>query len=856
MGCRQKNLVILFRELQPEHLYRCMGHGGASSAKDDNVLASGIDLELFCKLAPSQYLGYSYEEVQNIHKMLMRDFDPLDSGAGSGPSVFNVVARVGMELLVEKEEGICCDYAKIMKWQNIYQPLGQDLFTTAFLAYRDCLFNKQERSDLTWNAVLRTDNDLLSHILRKGIAENHCHLGGTSQNLPLSWAAVMNYGDALKDAVRNLESNLHAHLSRGVSGNVWNWAKRLEWASLLRIQLFKRLAGSNVSPADYQIGRLFNPLGFIASQQAALRASYGARVSVPGGKTFVLDYALRKEDYMAGFAQEHNRLLSGERSFLYRAFRACFSGFFNSDEQNWLYLYLLLKESFRAELVQTNRQVGFKNFRDYQDRKDVVYDRYDAYAAEATRLAVNVNQQTQTIASFEARVGPKARADVMVRQIDKLERHIAFAGGDCPGSQHFYVYHFIKQPDDGGHRDQPRNLHVRKSVRNQAICIASALRRSAKFAEKVRGIDAANIEIGCRPETFATEFRYLRNVHLPNRRNSFLPPATGPSIGVTYHVGEDFLDIADGLRAIDEAVKFLHMGRGDRLGHALALGVDPSLHYRLKCNRILISKQDALDNMVWLLFRSSELGVSISSKLRLSLEVKSRQYMLDIYGNLINERGLNLGLFEYYCSMRLRGDHPDLYRTLSYKDPPHAHPNAYEGYKRDSNRQLRPLRRSIPVAFLCQAYHYDEEARRAGHISVEIPVTDEYASLMAAMQNGLARELVSRGIMVECNLTSNYLIGTFRRYEKHPIFRFNGDGLVRSDGRRDSTMQLNVSINTDDAGVFDTSLENEYALLARCLEEQQEEGKPVYEVGSIYAYINNVREMGLSQVFRKGEPIW
>ena len=69
-------------------------------------------------------------------------------------------------------------------------------------------------------------------------------------------------------------------------------------------------------------------------------------------------------------------------------------------------------------------------------------------------------------------------------------------------------------------------------------------------------------------------------------------------------------------------------------------------------------------------------------------------------------------------------------------------------------------------------------------------------------------------------------------------------------------MQLNVSVNTDDAGVFDASLENEYALLARCMEEQQEEGKPVYEVGSIYAYINNVREMGLSQVFRKGEPIW
>lgn len=42
---------------------------------------------------------------------------------------------------------------------------------------------------------------------------------------------------------------------------------------------------------------------------------------------------------------------------------------------------------------------------------------------------------------------------------------------------------------------------------------------------------------------------------------------------MTYHTGEDFLDIVDGLRAIDEALLFLQMEKGERLGHAMALGV-------------------------------------------------------------------------------------------------------------------------------------------------------------------------------------------------------------------------------------------------------------------------------------------
>ena len=62
--------------------------------------------------------------------------------------------------------------------------------------------------------------------------------------------------------------------------------------------------------------------------------------------------------------------------------------------------------------------------------------------------------------------------------------------------------------------------------------------------------------------------------------------------------------------------------------------------------------------------------------------------------------------------------------------------------------------------------------------------------------------------------------------------------------------QIWVSINTDDQGVFNIKLENEYALLARALEmEVDENGKQIYSKTMIYDWLNEIRKMGLRQSF-------
>ena len=73
--------------------------------------------------------------------------------------------------------------------------------------------------------------------------------------------------------------------------------------------------------------------------------------------------------------------------------------------------------------------------------------------------------------------------------------------------------------------------------------------------------------------------------------------------------------------------------------------------------------------------------------------------------------------------------------------------------------------------------------------------------VVSALQQQLQRKIANAGIAIECNPSSNLKIGPFDSYTQHPIFAFR-----RND--------LKASINTDDKGIFSTSLYNEYSLIA------------------------------------------
>lgn len=143
-------------------------------------------------------------------------------------------------------------------------------------------------------------------------------------------------------------------------------------------------------------------------------------------------------------------------------------------------------------------------------------------------------------------------------------------------------------------------------------------------------------------------------------------------------------------------------------------------------------------------------------------------------------------------------------------------------------------------------YHFNKKVREKGNEIIEFKVTDEYIKLVRNMQDKMINELAYKGIGIETNPSSNYLIGTIRKYEEHPILRFNSRKLKEKNVGEN----ICVSINTDDQGVFDTLLENEYALMTLALKKATDDDmNTLYDIEDIYEWIDYVRKMGINQIF-------
>lgn len=522
-----------------------------------------------------------------------------------------------------------------------------------------------------------------------------------------------------------------------------------------------------------------------------------------------------------------------ERWFLYTMFLKLYSG----DSEflafgNMFYAYLVLKEKIRSELVQVNNKTGFDNFMKYQNRKEYFIDntRYEQVYSYIA-LADTWYYQKETLIGLEARISPKDTAEENKRAIQGLLRALEKIreGKD----RTFFVFHFIKEPDREltSGKQQCRHYRKRVEIRKKAMAIERFRQDYPEEAAMVYGIDACSPEIGCRPEVFAQTFTYLRGMQeIANIHNEKVP-----RLGISYHVGEDFLDIVDGLRAIDEAVHFLQMDSGDRLGHALALGVSPGEWYEFKGKRVLMTKQDHLDNIVWIYMKIRKYNIRHSESMLQELYRDYIHCVKEIYGSR-TEYDINV----YYDAWKLRGDNPEIYLEDSLETG--------EGeWNYFAKNECYPENRKIRMQELCRElyimYHYDENVKKRGAEVVECKVSRELVEVIEHIQKCLQQEIARLGISIEANPSSNYMIGTFARYDQHPIRNFYNKGLTADYNELMENPQIDVTINTDDQAVFSTNLENEYAYIALSMEKMRtENGESVYKRSMIYEWLNNIRK--------------
>lgn len=818
---------------------------------------------------------FTIDQLNGIVEMLDTLWMKDDSASedleyAQAPSIYNGLLHFVDKgtLRVKDNSCVTCHWEDLLRWHTLSSVIGEDLLVCAYLASYD-LKNVQttsKRNDFAWPSYIRTDDPTLEAMLEMPLADIHAHLKGSSLNFDINWICLMNHIDGrMKQFEELAEFAQGSHRGRSTAKRLYRKASE---AAAIRLFL------ANV--IDYPIKELNgllkkNDENAVLDEVDNLQQIIGTAL-INSGKTYYnditgesaqFDYAIREGVTVPQGMQEAcaYSLLSGERHILYNTLSGIYNGTYNDGRiATLLHAYLLIKNEIRHEISQLNNSTGFTNFSIYEERKLIFAkpQEYRAYKKAAIHLAVAsfFNESPSNSRYHETRITPELNDEGKYNVVEKNIAEIDFNDKAVEDRMfktrrdandvvwpYRYIYHFIKQPDN--RKDAldvvPRHEKLRKQVKEQAKGIYE-LRNSLQtnssgvyYADRVVGIDAANSEIACRPEVFAQAFRYLRR-HQIKRKQERCPA----DLGITYHVGEDFMDVIDGLRAVDEAIHFLQLQKGDRIGHGLVLGVEVGDYYELRNYTVVLSLQMQMDNAAWLWDKLTR--VRGYDKTKEELKRRYGECFRKVYTHYGGTPDIDL----YYSSMLLRGDNPECYDNTG--NVKYRIGDADEWWNKSLVRSkvCDEARKQREACKLYHLYHYDKEGKQNGNIYDTWEVDREMCKAIEVVQHKLLQEVEDIGIAIECNPTSNRKIGEFDRYDEHPILKFNNDGLDLYPKRA-----ISVSINTDDKGVFATSIEREYALVAHSLIRRFRLKNESSRVGDVYGWLDNIRLLSIGQRFDK-----
>ena len=414
----------------------------------------------------------------------------------------------------------------------------------------------------------------------------------------------------------------------------------------------------------------------------------------------------------------------------------------------------------------------------------------------------------QGLKSLEIRTSPADSQTEMlqlVKEVDQAAQGIR----DIPERGKFefgLVLHFTKDRGGGARYGQPeansinsnadptagRNggyryaaYYAQRSRRAQAL--AAVLSRYPLANEIVRGVDICSDELAIPVWILRPLIRYVRSA--ADSGQQFLQRRAAvrvPPLRTTTHSGEDFVHLLTGLRQVDEAIERLEMREGDRIGHGLALGVDPEI-WATRAGRLAITREQRLFDLVW---QWSQPGCGDNDQGNvLSVDQQISQLSSRIFGKELTPFRLQTLVNDLHDEQRLE--------QVGFPwGFPHGDPrrDAYRGAETDTRDGLLYL-------YLCDVGVFER-----GQETIWIDPLSEATSL-TLLQNQLRRKVGSRGIAVEVNPTSNLLIGDMGDLKSHPMWRLNSP--LGND-----IPPVAVCIGSDDPIVFTSRLREEYQLLA------------------------------------------
>lgn len=448
-----------------------------------------------------------------------------------------------------------------------------------------------------------------------------------------------------------------------------------------------------------------------------------------------------------------------------------------------LHYYLLICSFFQKLLVQQKRQVGFDQFQKItlNQLRENTEKHYSARFQQLQGMHGN------HLAILEGRFAPKdsrAKLDGLMMAIKQ--------GYETNGADTFelkLIPHFVKERDSRKPEEilTFRDLTLRlKNIRRSEVLL-DALRRgtsdAARFAQQyIVGFDAAANELHASPQVFAPIFRKLAFMGYAN---------------FTYHVGEDFVHLLSGMRAVYEAVEFLEMMPGNRLGHATVLGIEPELWFKRIGKSIHIKKGEWLDNLIFTYqFCSDDGGLSHICR---KLEQPIFKFFSEVYPT--SEFLPVQTLIEAWQSRKY-----DPFFALKWREP-----GVFDRFARQELEKFRAT--SQKAQDIYRKYHSRDAIRESNKL-IQI-ASEELVSRveLRLIQCRMIEYLNKQQIAIEMPPSSNVRISHYKSYEEHHMLRWFG--LTHPDDPKPVIVP-----GSDDTGIFMTNLRNEYAHIQRVVESK------------------------------------
>jgi hypothetical protein len=419
------------------------------------------------------------------------------------------------------------------------------------------------------------------------------------------------------------------------------------------------------------------------------------------------------------------------------------------------------------------------------------------------RCALESECVSVRLSALEARTAPPHTWPEVYKEIQRLAKQtIAFSrdkGRKAPDEwpEVALIFHFIKEREDHGTQRlyaDPRSEGVFGcrfgrwfySRLRQAFALECALERDPEVLLLLRGLDVANFELAvptwaCLPLFERVRRASFRAAEKLSRRQ---PEWHVSALRVTCHLGEDFVRLVQGLRRIHEPFEFGLLTAGSRIGHAVALGLDPA-EWASASATLPQTAQERLEDLLWELDRYGRGDIPPSATgrpeyIRHQVARLSRR----IYGSACSLDDL--------LQARRRLHSPRVLEALGYP------------YVRQPEEFLQEKDGSFELLW---RYLTDSNVFERGQETIEVLVDDQEIAFLRCAQQWLRRWLGRNEITVESNPSSNLLIGGFRSLDDHPAFRL----LPLASSRENGDGPMMLSLNVDDPITFASHLANEYA---------------------------------------------